>query len=50
VKRASRGLEQLGEQIDDCLTAAKVLDREGLEHVIRLLRQARNEVVWKLGQ
>ena len=22
----------------------------GLEHVIRLLRQGRNEVVWKLGQ
>jgi hypothetical protein len=49
-RRSSRGLEQLEEQIDECLTAAKVLDREGLEHVIRLLRQARNEVVWKLGQ
>jgi hypothetical protein len=50
VRRSSRGLEQLEEQIDECLTAAKVLDREGLGHVIRLLRQARNEVVWKLGQ
>jgi hypothetical protein len=29
---------------------ARVIDREGLGHVIRLLRQARNEVVWKLGQ
>jgi hypothetical protein len=43
-------LEELEERIDDCLTAAKLLDREGLAHVIRLLRQARNEVVWKLGQ
>jgi hypothetical protein len=49
-RRPARGLEQLEEQIDECLTAAKNLDREGLEHVIRLLRQARNEVVWKLGQ
>jgi hypothetical protein len=49
-RRSSHGLEQLEEQIDECLTAAKVLDREGLEHVIRLLRQARNEVVWRLGQ
>jgi hypothetical protein len=40
----------LEEHIDDCLTVAKLLDREGLGHVIRLLRQARNEVVWKLGQ
>jgi hypothetical protein len=49
-RRPSRGLEHLEEQIDECLTAAKLLDREGLDHVIRLLRQARNEVVWKLGQ
>src|SRR5690242_7321089 len=27
-KRATRGLEHLEEQIDDCLTAAKHLDRE----------------------
>jgi hypothetical protein len=32
------------------LTAAKVLDRQGLAHVIPLLRQARDEVVWKIGQ
>jgi macrodomain Ter protein organizer (MatP/YcbG family) len=44
------GFEQLEEQIDDCLTLAKNLDREGLESVIHLLRRARNEVVWKLGQ
>jgi hypothetical protein len=50
VKRSSNRLEHLEEQIDECLTAARALDREGLEHVIRLLRQARNQVVWKLGQ
>jgi hypothetical protein len=49
-KRSSNRLEHLEEQIDECLTAARALDREGLEHVIRLLRQARNQVVWKLGQ
>jgi hypothetical protein len=49
-KRSSSRLEHLEEQIDECLTAARSLDREGQEHVIRLLRQARNEVVWKLGQ
>jgi hypothetical protein len=50
VKRSSSRLEHLEEQIDECLTAARALDRDGLEHVIRLLRQARNQVVWKLGQ
>jgi hypothetical protein len=49
VKIAPKGLEALEEQIDDCLTAAKKLDREGLDDVIRLLRNARNAVVWKLG-
>jgi hypothetical protein len=48
--KVANALEQLEEHIDECLTAAKLLDREGLAHVIRLLRQARNEVVWKLGQ
>jgi hypothetical protein len=47
---AARGLEQLEEGIDDCLTLAKNLDREGLASVITLLRRARNEVVWKLGE
>jgi hypothetical protein len=50
VKRSGTKLEHLEEQIDECLTAARAMDREGLDHVIRLLRQARNEVVWKLGQ
>jgi hypothetical protein len=43
-------LEVLEEQIDDCLGLAKHLDREGLGEVIRLLRRARNEAVWKMGQ
>jgi hypothetical protein len=47
---APKGLEALEEQIDDCLTAAKNLDRDGLVDVIRFLRNARNAVVWKLGQ
>ena len=50
VKFASKGLEGLEEQIDDCLTVAKHMDRDGLDDVIRLLRNARNGVVWKLGQ
>ena len=45
-----RGLESLEEQIDECLTLAKNLDREGLSSVINLLRRARNEVVWKIGE
>jgi hypothetical protein len=49
-RRARQPLEALEEQIDDCLTAARALDREGLETVIHLLRRARNEVVWKMGQ
>jgi len=47
--RADSKLEHLEMLIDDCLTMAKVLDREGLDHVIKDLRRARNEVVWKLG-
>jgi hypothetical protein len=43
-------LETLEEQIDDCMVIAKHLDREGLDEVIRLLRYARNAVVWKMGQ
>jgi len=42
-------LEQLEENIDECLTFAKNLDRTGLESVINNLRRARNEVVWKLS-
>jgi hypothetical protein len=50
VDAAEVALESLEEQIDDCMSVAKSLDREGLDEVIRLLRRARNAVVWKLGQ
>jgi hypothetical protein len=43
-------LERLEEQIDDCLTFARTLDRTGLDDVISHLRRARNAVVWKMGQ
>jgi hypothetical protein len=49
-RKGVRGLETLEEQIDECLTLAKNLDREGLSSVINLLRRARNEVVWKMGE
>lgn len=48
--KSSNRLEQLEEQIDDCLTFARNLDRTGLEEVIHLLRRARNKVVWKIGE
>ena len=46
----TRGLESLEGRIDDCLTLARSLDREGLEVVIHLLRRARNGVVVQQGQ
>ena len=52
-KAAGRGvsrLEALEEMVDDALSLAKGLDREGLQDVIALLRRARNQVVWKMGQ
>ena len=49
-KATPRVLERLEERIDDCLALAKHIDREGLEAVIKLLRRARNEVVWMIGQ
>jgi hypothetical protein len=45
-----RGLASLEENIDNCLDQARSLDRDGLESIIKLLRRARNEVVWKLGE
>jgi len=50
IRVAPKGLEALEEQIDDCMTFARKLDRDGLDEVIRLLRKGRNAVVWKLGQ
>jgi len=46
----SKRLDVLEEQIDDCLTLAKSIDRERLESVIKHLRSARNNVVWLTGQ
>jgi hypothetical protein len=43
-------LDQLELQIDECLIMARQMDQEGLHDIIGLLRKARNEVVWKLGQ
>jgi hypothetical protein len=43
-------LDELELQIDECLILARQLDRDGLHDVIGLLRRARNEVVWKMGQ
>jgi hypothetical protein len=47
---ALRGLETLEEQIDDCMSLARQLDREGLANVVQILRKARNAVVWQQGQ
>jgi hypothetical protein len=44
-RTSARGLEQLEEQIDECLDVARGLDREGLQRVIGLLRDARNSLV-----
>jgi hypothetical protein len=45
-----RGLEAVEESIDDCLSLAKRIDREGLEGVIALLRKARNGVIRMMVQ
>lgn len=45
-----RRLESLEERIDEGLTMARNLDPSTLANVIQLLRRARNEVVWKIGQ
>ncbi len=49
-RRSTDALANLEEHIDEAITIARVLDREGLQSVISLLRRARNEVVWKQGQ
>lgn len=50
VAAGSDWLESLEERIDESLTMARNIDRTGLEQVIQLLRRARNEVVWKMGE
>jgi hypothetical protein len=47
--KTAHKLEALEEQIDDCLSMAKHLDRDGLGEIIKLLRHARNKVVWTMG-
>jgi hypothetical protein len=48
--KGSQALERLEEAIDDCLDLARELGREEFEGVVTLLRRARREVVWKMGQ
>jgi hypothetical protein len=43
-------LEALEEHIDECLSLAKIIDREKLHDVIQHLRRARNLVVWQTGE
>jgi len=43
-------LERLEVSIDHCLSTARQLDSQGLDRAIKLLRAARNEIVWKSGQ
>jgi len=40
-------LERLENAVDQCLWTAHQLDPAGLDRVIKLLRAARNEIVWK---
>jgi hypothetical protein len=49
-KSVAKGLEALEERIDGCLMLARGLNREELAEVVALLRQARNRVVWQLGE
>lgn len=43
-------IDTLEEMIDDCMSLARSLDRNGLRDIIRHLHAARNKVVWRLGQ
>jgi hypothetical protein len=47
--KADTRLEHLEVLIDESMSVARTLDREGLADIIGLLRKARNGVVWKLG-
>jgi hypothetical protein len=50
LKGKGHKLERLEEQIDDVLGLARGMAGEELDGIIKLLRRARNEVVWKMGQ
>jgi hypothetical protein len=43
-------LEGLEEHIDECLTLAKIIDRDTLHDFVQHLRRARNLVVWQMGE
>jgi hypothetical protein len=49
-KPKAANLVTLETQIDDCMIFAKTLDRVQLDSVIKHLRDARNQVVWMLGE
>jgi hypothetical protein len=40
----------LEEKIDERMMLARETDAEGLDGVVKLLRRARNEVVWRSGE
>jgi hypothetical protein len=50
VRTGNSTLVSLEMRIDDCLSLARQMDPAGLEHVIKSLRRARNDVVLKSGQ
>jgi hypothetical protein len=50
VRTGNSNLVGLEMMIDDCLSLARQMDPTGLEHVIKSLRRARNDVVLRSGQ
>lgn len=50
VSAGTANMEVLEELIDECMTMARTLDKEGLNDVIRHLRRARNKIIWRLGE
>jgi hypothetical protein len=46
----TQNFERLEEAIGECMTLAQGLDEEKLANAIGLLRRARREVVWQLGE
>ncbi len=50
VAKVLKNLDTLEESIDECITAARSIDREGLHSLIIHLLKARREVIWKMGQ
>jgi hypothetical protein len=50
VNDRTQALEKLEEQIGECMRLARSLDKKKLANAIVLLRRARHEVVWQLGE